>query len=276
MFKEAGLDIDGVTAGSGGGTSLRNLLASELPVGEVSTSVGDRGNQGRRQAQDRSTRRPTTSANLPGRRSPNPESSRSRIWSARKSPTPIRKSTTEMIVRYALKKENLTDKVEALPLGGLGPALTALSQGAVAAAPLNDPRMTLHPNDYKILFYAWQYYPKFSWAVGVTTKELRQGASGHRAQDRRRAPQGGGIHLRAITRKRPRSTPRCGTSRRPRPRRSCRNITTGITGVPANSPRRASTPWSKACTRSASSTDRSTGRKLIDQEYLDKDLRHPL
>ena len=31
MFKEAGLDIDGVTAGAGGGTSLRNMLAGELP-----------------------------------------------------------------------------------------------------------------------------------------------------------------------------------------------------------------------------------------------------
>ena len=77
-----------------------------------------------------------------------------------------------MILRYALKKEGLTDKVEAIPLGGLGPALTALSQGAVAAAPLNDPRMTLHPKDYHILFYSWQYYPKFSWAVGVTTKDF--------------------------------------------------------------------------------------------------------
>src|SRR6516165_3301789 len=31
MFKEAGLDIDGITAGAGGGTSLRNMLAGELP-----------------------------------------------------------------------------------------------------------------------------------------------------------------------------------------------------------------------------------------------------
>jgi NitT/TauT family transport system substrate-binding protein len=29
MFNEAGLDIDGVTAGAGGGTSLRNMLAGE-------------------------------------------------------------------------------------------------------------------------------------------------------------------------------------------------------------------------------------------------------
>jgi len=34
--------------------------------------------------------------------------------------------------------------------------------------------MTTHPQDYKILFYAWQYYPQFSWAVGVTTKEFAE------------------------------------------------------------------------------------------------------
>jgi NitT/TauT family transport system substrate-binding protein len=170
MFKEAGLDIDGITAGSGGGTSLRNLLASEIPVGEVSSSVA--------LAAARSGVKLKiiyTASNHVGELA----------WAA-KPGTGIKsikdlvgkkiaftnpRSTTEMIVRYALEKEGLADKVTALPLGGLGPALTALSQGAVAAAPLNDPRMTLHPKDYQILFYAWQYYPRFSWSLGVTTEE---------------------------------------------------------------------------------------------------------
>src|SRR5438105_3351885 len=39
MFKQAGLDIDGITAGAGGGTSLRNMLAGELPYAEVAASV---------------------------------------------------------------------------------------------------------------------------------------------------------------------------------------------------------------------------------------------
>jgi hypothetical protein len=39
MFKEAGLDIDGITAGAGGGTSLRNMLAGELPYAELATSA---------------------------------------------------------------------------------------------------------------------------------------------------------------------------------------------------------------------------------------------
>ncbi len=173
MFKEAGLDIDGITAGSGGGTSLRNLLASELPIGEVSTSVV--------------LAAAKTGVNLKiiyaasnhigelaWASKPDSDVKSMKDLVGKKIAFTNPRSTTEMIVRYALKKEGLTDKVQALPLGGLGPALTALSQGAVAAAPLNDPRMTLHPKDYHIIFYGWQYYPKFSWSVGVTTKEFAE------------------------------------------------------------------------------------------------------
>jgi ABC-type nitrate/sulfonate/bicarbonate transport system substrate-binding protein len=50
--------------------------------------------------------------------------------------------------------------------------LTALAQGAVAAAPFNDPALTVTPDKYKVLFYGHQYYPKFTWQVAVTTKEF--------------------------------------------------------------------------------------------------------
>ena len=171
MFKEAGLDIDGITAGSGGGTSLRNLLASDLPVGEVSTSVVLAAAK-----TGMKLKVIYTASNHVGELAwaAKPDSGIKSIHDlvGKKIAFTNPRSTTEMVVRYALKKENLADKVEAVPLGGLGPALTALAQGAVAAAPLNDPRMTTHPNDYRILFYAWQYYPQFSWAVGVTTEEF--------------------------------------------------------------------------------------------------------
>ena len=171
MFKEAGLDIDGITAGSGGGTSLRNLLASELPIGEVSTSVVLAAEKTGVDLKIIYTASDHV-GELAWAAKPGSGVNTIKDLVGKKIAFTNPRSTTEMIVRYALKKEGLTDKVEALPLGGLGPALTALAQGAVAAAPLNDPRMTLHPNDYHILFYGWQYYPKFSWAVGVTTKEF--------------------------------------------------------------------------------------------------------
>jgi len=171
MFKEAGLDIDGITPGAGGGTSLRNMLAGEIPYAEVSTSV-------------------IIAASLQGMELKAIDSGSNHIgelaWAVKpgaginsikdlvgkKVAFTNPKSTTEQVIMTALKQEDLTGKVEALPLGGLGPALTALSQDAVAAAPLNDPAMTLTPDKYKILFYGYQYYPKFTWQAGVTTKEF--------------------------------------------------------------------------------------------------------
>jgi NitT/TauT family transport system substrate-binding protein len=38
-FDDAGVKIDEVIAGAGGGTTLRNVLASDLPYGEVATSA---------------------------------------------------------------------------------------------------------------------------------------------------------------------------------------------------------------------------------------------
>src|SRR6266853_865555 len=151
MFKQAGLDIDGITAGSGGGTSMRNLLASELPIGEVSTSVALAAAQ-----TGINLKIIYTASNHVGELAwvakPGSGINSIKDLAGKKVGFTNPKSTTEMVVRYALHKEGLTDKVELLALGGLGPALTALAQGAVAAVPLTDPRMTTHPQDYKILF----------------------------------------------------------------------------------------------------------------------------
>jgi NitT/TauT family transport system substrate-binding protein len=173
MFQQVGLAIDGITAGAGGGTSLRNMLAGELPYAEVSTNVAIAAvNQGI------ALKAVDSGSNHVGELA----------WAARagsgvnaigdlvgrKVAFTNPRSTTEQVLRSALKHEGLADKVEILPLGGLGPALTALAQDAVAAAPLNDPAMTLTPNKYKILFYAYQYYPRFTWQAGVTTTEFAQ------------------------------------------------------------------------------------------------------
>jgi NitT/TauT family transport system substrate-binding protein len=38
-FQDEGIKIDSIIAGQGGGTTLRNMLASDLPYGEVATSA---------------------------------------------------------------------------------------------------------------------------------------------------------------------------------------------------------------------------------------------
>jgi NitT/TauT family transport system substrate-binding protein len=171
MFKEAGLDIDGITAGAGGGTSLRNMLAGELPYAERATSAAIAGSLAGVELKALAS-----SSNHIGELAwaAKPDAGIASIKDlvGKKVAYTSPKSITEMVVRTALKQEGLTGKVEALPLGGLGPALTALAQGAVAAAPWNDPALTVTPDKYKVLFYGHQYYPKFTWQVAVTTKEF--------------------------------------------------------------------------------------------------------
>jgi NitT/TauT family transport system substrate-binding protein len=173
MFKDAGLDIDGITPGSGGGTSLRNMLAGDLPYAEVSTSVIIAASR-----QGMALKAIDSGSNHIGELAwaVKPDSGITSIKDlvGKKVAFTNPRSTTEQVILTALKREGLSGKVETLPLGGLGPALTALSQDAVAAAPLNDPAMTLTPNKYKILFYGYQYYPKLTWQAGVTTKAFAE------------------------------------------------------------------------------------------------------
>jgi len=171
MFKEAGLDIDGITAGSGGGTSVRNVLASSLPFGDVSTSAAL---AAERAGVDLKIVALTSDhiGELAWVAKPDSGIKSIKDLAGKKIAFTAPRSVTEMIVRTALEREGLTAKVEAVALGGLGPALTALSQDAVSAAPLNDPMLTMEPKKYNLLFYSHQYFPKFGWEVCVTTSQF--------------------------------------------------------------------------------------------------------
>ncbi len=170
-LNEDGLAIDGIISGGGGGTSLRNMLAGDLPFAEISTTavvlaakqgldlkiiMGLSNHVGELAWAVKPDSPYHTLADLAGQ----------------KIAFTAPRSTTEMVVRAAIKRAGMTGKIEALSLGGLGPALTAFAQGAVASAPLNDPAMTREPDKYRILFQAQDVFPRFTWSVGVTTKEF--------------------------------------------------------------------------------------------------------
>jgi len=133
MFKEAGLDIDGITAGAGGGTSLRNMLAGELPYAELATSAAIAGSLAGVELKALAS-----SSNHIGELSwaAKPDAGINSINDlvGKKVAYTNPRSITEMVIRTALKQEGLAGKVDILPLGGLGPALTALRRRGVEAA----------------------------------------------------------------------------------------------------------------------------------------------
>ena len=171
MFKEAGLKIDSIDASPGGGTGLRNMLAGSLPFAVItaptaiagakagvdikivncqSNHIGDlawvaRAGSGVNTLKDLNGKKVGFS---------NP------------------KSFTEMVLRVVLTKEGLIGKVEPISTGGLGAGLTALSQGAIGAAPEIEPGLTQKAANYKVLFYARDVLPEFAMSLAVTTSEF--------------------------------------------------------------------------------------------------------
>jgi NitT/TauT family transport system substrate-binding protein len=173
FFKEEGLNIDDIVSSSGGGTSLRNMLAGDLPYAEMATTTAL---AGIRQGID--LRLVMASSNHIGELAwaarPNSGINSIQDLAGKKVAFTSPKSSTEMVIRNALSQAGLTGKTEALAMGGLGPGLTALAQGAVDAAPLNDPSLTLQPDKYKIVFSAFDIFPQFTWAVGVASREFTE------------------------------------------------------------------------------------------------------
>jgi NitT/TauT family transport system substrate-binding protein len=170
-LNQDGLHITDIVSSSGGGSSLRNILASDLAVGNLGTATAIAGiNQGM------DLRIVMCNADFIG----------DLAWATtvrstarslkdlvgKKIAYTAPRSTTEMVLRAAVADAGLTGKVTLLPIGGLGPGLTALAEGAVDATPLSDPVLTLQADKYRILFHGYDVFPKFTYSVVVATREF--------------------------------------------------------------------------------------------------------
>src|SRR5215471_5523127 len=151
LFAAEGVKIDHIISGEGGGTTLRNMLASDLPYGEVATSAA--------LAAIRSGLDiviVNTASDHIGEIAlvANPKGSIHTVkdLAGRKAGFTGPKSTSEMLLRLALQSSGMTDKVELVATGGFGGGLTLVDAGGVDAAPLIDPILTLKPDKYRAIF----------------------------------------------------------------------------------------------------------------------------
>jgi len=168
LFKKNGLDFDGIIGSNGGGTAVRNMMASDLPFGEISTSgavsavqtgldvlfVYSANNNSGGMAWITLPGSPVkTLMDLKGRKVgyTNP------------------RSTTETFIRIILHNSGLTNDVTLTPTGGIAPGLTILNQGAIDAVPVDEPE--LYPaGKYRRVFFVRDYVPEATWTVGITTR----------------------------------------------------------------------------------------------------------
>ncbi len=170
-FTDEGIKIDHIISGKGGGTTLRNMLASDLPYGEVATSAAL---AARRSGIDIVIVN-TASDNI-GEIAlvANPKSKIHKIadLNGKKVGFTNPKSTSELLDRLALKEAGMAGKVQLVGTGGFGGGLTMLDTGGVDAAPLIDPILTLKPEKYRVIFRFADLIPRMTWLVGVTTRKF--------------------------------------------------------------------------------------------------------
>ena len=171
-FKEAGLDVTGFLTSAGGGTTVRNVLASELPYGEVAVpAVIAAAQQGLELT--------IVHAGV--------ASVSDQVWITRKDDGSIKtvqdlkgkklgysspKSVTDMITSMMLDANGLTGKVERKSIGGVGSGLTALREGAVDMTYVTQPVWAKEKDNFRLVFNSTEWAPRVMQTVGVVKTEF--------------------------------------------------------------------------------------------------------
>lgn len=172
FLKAEGLDIEGFISSQGGGTSVRNFLASTLPFGEVASSAAIAAIK-----EGLPVSIVYGGTNHPGEIAwmtlPDKPYNSIKDLVGKTIGYTSAKSTTEMLLRMSLDAAGIRpDQVKLVSTGGLGGGLASLNAGAIDAAPIVDPVLTKSGNKYKEVFRAADVVTSLTFNFGVTTPEF--------------------------------------------------------------------------------------------------------
>jgi NitT/TauT family transport system substrate-binding protein len=173
FFKQRGVDITGVLTSTGGGTSVRNTLAGDLPYGEVALPAA-----------------------IEAIRAGQPlkivcagaESIADILWIA-KPDAPLNSiqdivgkkigytspgSVTNMLILMAMKAQGIDpSSVTLVPAGGIGANLAAVLSGAIDAGMTGEPVWSQEKSKVKPVFWTKDVLPPdMTQTVGIVTDEL--------------------------------------------------------------------------------------------------------
>lgn len=168
-FERAGIAITGFMGSGGGGTTVRNLFASETPYGEVAVGAALAAaagglpvkivNVGTRSVAEASL------VTMPG--------SDIRALSdliGKKVALTSPKGVSEMLFLLAMRTAGLDPaRVTRVYSGGYGPSLTLLEQGGVAAAALIEPLSIQRADRYRTVVAYRDLLPPMTTSVGITS-----------------------------------------------------------------------------------------------------------
>jgi NitT/TauT family transport system substrate-binding protein len=171
-FKEAGLDVTGFLTSAGGGTTVRNALASDLPYGEVALpAVIAAAQQG------------LELTIVHG----GVLSVSDQVWVTRKDDDRIKavqdlkgrklgysspKSVTDMVTTMMLDDNKLTGQVERRPVGGIGSGIAALREGGVDMIYITQPVWAKEKANFRPVFTSTDWAPRVTQTVGVVRTDF--------------------------------------------------------------------------------------------------------
>ncbi len=178
LFKKAGVDITGILSSGGGGTTVRNILASKTPYGEVAVSAALAAarqgldivivNVGTRSVAEASM------VTMPG----SPIRTLDDLVGKKVAIT-APKSVSEMLFLMVLREKGIdASKVTRVASGGYVNGMTMLEQGAVAGAVAIEPLSILRKSRYHTLYRAGDALKPMTTSVGITTRAFAQSHPG--------------------------------------------------------------------------------------------------
>ena len=167
LKSDAGLDVTGFITSAGGGTTIRNALASEIPYGEVALPAAIAAIQqgvpltivhgGVLSVADQVwiTRRDDTSiskfADLKGKKL------------GYSSP----KSVTDILTLLMIDANGLSNALERKSVGGIGAGLTALREGGVDMTYVTEPVWSKEKANFRAAWRSTEIAPRVTQTVGI-------------------------------------------------------------------------------------------------------------
>lgn len=172
-FKSGSFDVTGIITSTGGGTSLRNTLASPMPIGEVALPAVI-------EAMRAGAKLKIIYSGV--------GSVAEQVWATRpgqpyKSITDLKgkrigytrpASVSNMILLMALEKSGMkASEVELVAVGGVGAVLAAVLQGSIDAGNINEPLWTRDKDKLQQVFWIKDVMsPAMTQTVGITTEDF--------------------------------------------------------------------------------------------------------
>ena len=174
LFKQAGIDITGIIGSGGGGTTVRNILASATPYGEVAVSAALAAKaQGLDLVIVNTGTRSVAEASMVTM--PNSEVKSVEDLVGKKVAITSPKSVSEMLFLMVLKEKGIDQgKVQRVAAGGYVPALTMLEQNAVVGSVLIEPLSIIRKDKYRTVYKAGDILKPMTTSVGITTRKFAQ------------------------------------------------------------------------------------------------------